>query len=98
LDPLVGIEDLGPTVSPEGTFKCGNTETAIHCHRDLPGEHKPAIPIHYCRQVNKATWKWDIGYVGTPYLIRADDIQLSQQIWISLMVGMGQAGVGLRCY
>lgn len=55
-----------------------------------------AVPVDDRHQINKATRQPNIGDVGTPHLIGADDVDTPQQVRISFVLRMRLAGIGTR--
>jgi hypothetical protein len=53
-----------------------------------------AVPANNGDQVHKAVRQPDVGDVGAPHLVGADDIDTPGQIGINLVLRMGLAGVG----
>ena len=94
LRALVGIEDFRHAVGLDGLFQTVHTEPGIHRVRQPPCQYLAAVPIDDRDQIDKAVQQPNIGDVGAPHLVGADDIDAPEQVRINLVLRMRLAGVG----
>src|SRR5438105_1130467 len=69
LAALIGVEDLGLAVPFQGLIEGLDTEIGAERVRQLPRQHRTAVPVHDRDQVKEALGHRDVGDVGAPYLI-----------------------------
>ena len=79
LRALVGIEHFRHTVGLDGFFQAIHTEPGIYRVRRPPTQYLAAIPIDNGDQVDKAVQQPDVGDVGAPDLVGADDLDTPEQ-------------------
>ncbi len=97
LRALVGIEHFRHTVGLDGFFQAIHTEPGIYRVRQPPTQYLAAIPIDNGDQVDKAVQQPDVGDVGAPDLVGADDLDTPEQIRVNLVLRMRLAGVRATC-
>ena len=96
LSALVGIENLWSAVAPDSLGERLDTEVGLHGVGHPPGEHLAAVPVHDRYKVHETPAHRDVGDIGRPYLVWPVNCQVSQQVWVDLVLRMRPAGPGLR--
>jgi len=93
LAALIGIEYLWAAIAINRLLQGIDTEGAVECIGQPPGQYHPAVPVHNGDEVTKSLCHGDVCDVGSPNLIGARDLKAAQQIGILAMadVGDGQA-------
>src|SRR5712672_2426655 len=85
LAALVGVEDLRPTKASERFLERLNAKIGAERVRQLPGQHRAAVPVHDRYQVEKAPGHRDVSDVGAPDLVSPGDRQAAEQVGIGLV-------------
>lgn len=94
LRPLICIHDLRRAVFGDGFVQGIDAEVGVHRVRQPPAPHPARGPIHDGYQIEEAVLDRHERDIGTPDLIGAVDLHLSQQIREDRMLGMRLAGSG----
>ena len=95
LRSLVGVEDLRDAKG-KSLFEGLHAKGGVEGKRYLPGKHVPAVPVHDCREVDKALPHGDVGDVRTEDLVGPCDVQAFQEIGVNLMLLVGPGQLPLR--
>jgi len=88
LASLIGVENLGCTVTLQRLFQGGNAKFGIQGIRQPPGQNLAAGPVHDRHQIKEAAPHRNVANVGAPNLIGSVDDHAAQQVRINLVPGM----------
>ena len=93
LTALAGVEHLGPAPGQRLRKRLG-AKARLQRVGQSPGHHVAAVPVHDCRQVEKAAGHGQIGDVGGPHLVGPGDPGVPHQVGIDPMLRRRLAGPG----
>ncbi len=83
LRALVGIKNPGLAARPlKRSLEGPKAKRGVHCIADLPGEDRPAMPVHDRHKIAMALRHRDIGDVGAPDFVDLGHFHVAQQVGI----------------
>jgi hypothetical protein len=86
LRTLIVIPDLGLAEAERGLLS-GKTKADLHRVGKLPTEHEATEPVHDGNQIKEPALHRNVGNIGAPDLIGANDRHIAQQVRIDPLNG-----------
>lgn len=77
---LIGIDDPGPPMFPDGIFQDIHTALRLQTIGDAPSHDLSGIYINHGGTIHKTFSHGNIGDIDTPHLVGPVDMQVSQKI------------------
>jgi hypothetical protein len=98
LASLVGVEDLGAAILRERLPHCVETEVRRQRVGEPPRQHAATRPVQDGEEIDEASTHGNGGDIGRPDVVRANDVQIAQEIGGDPMGRMPLSGAGLAIH